>query len=80
MSEQSRVQQTSRISRRELLVGAAGAALSLMTGASLNKARGQGAGQPNSKFNGVQIGAITYSFRSLPEKFTSRTPKTLGRG
>ena len=23
-------------------------------------------GKPNSKFNGVQIGTITYSFRSLP--------------
>jgi len=26
----------------------------------------RGAGKPNSSFNGVQIGAITYSFRSMP--------------
>ena len=26
----------------------------------------KGAGKPNSKFNGVQIGAITYSYRQLP--------------
>jgi sugar phosphate isomerase/epimerase len=66
MNEQSIIQPASRISRRELLVGAAGASLSLIAGSSLSNARGQGAGLPNSKFNGVQIGAITYSFRSLP--------------
>jgi sugar phosphate isomerase/epimerase len=27
---------------------------------------GEKAGKPNSKFNGVQIGAITYSFRGMP--------------
>ena len=27
---------------------------------------GMSASKPNSKFNGVQIGAITYSFRSMP--------------
>jgi sugar phosphate isomerase/epimerase len=27
---------------------------------------GRGAAKPNSKFNGVQIGVITYSFRALP--------------
>lgn len=64
MHEQINPPSTSRISRRELLAGAAGASLSLMAGTALSQ--GQTAGKPNSKFNGVQIGAITYSFRSLP--------------
>ncbi|MBZ0257289.1 sugar phosphate isomerase/epimerase [bacterium] len=47
--------------RRFLETGAAGAA-ALMINPSLALA----AGKPNSKFNGVQIGTITYSYRSLP--------------
>jgi len=31
-----------------------------------SQASGEGASGPDSKFNGVQIGAITYSYRSLP--------------
>lgn len=51
------------LSRRAFLGGAATlAASSLITG----RARGQSAAKPNSKFNGVQIGVITYSYRSLP--------------
>jgi len=66
MNEQSSIQASSRLSRRELLAGAAGASLSLIAGSALSRASAQAAARPNSKFNGVQIGAITYSFRSLP--------------
>jgi sugar phosphate isomerase/epimerase len=56
-------------SRRQFL----GAAALALTGAVLAPTPTFGApallkrlGKPNSKFNGVQIGVITYSFRSLP--------------
>jgi sugar phosphate isomerase/epimerase len=56
-------------SRRRFL----GTAAMAITGAALIPASGFGApailknlGKPNSKFNGVQIGTITYSFRSMP--------------
>jgi sugar phosphate isomerase/epimerase len=56
-------QNTSILSRRDFMVGAAAVAAS----ASLsNYALGRSSGKPNSNFGGVQIGAITYSFRSLP--------------
>jgi len=64
MNEQSMIQTPSGISRRELLAGAAGASLSLMAGSTF--VWGQAGDKLNSQFNGVQIGAITYSFRSLP--------------
>ncbi len=55
-------QQNATISRRELLGGAAA-----MAAATLIPRQVFGrAGKPDSNFNGVQIGAITYSFRSLP--------------
>lgn len=57
------------LSRREFL-GTAAATVSGLALAS-NSVFGapsiiRNLGKPNSKFNGVQIGAITYSFRSLP--------------
>jgi sugar phosphate isomerase/epimerase len=55
------------MSRRELLGSAAAvAALSTMPSGVLSGAGSQPAGKPNSNFNGVQIGAITYSFRGMP--------------
>ena len=66
MNEQIIIPAAPRLSRRELLAGAAGASLSLIAGPALSNARAQVAERPNSKFNGVQIGAITYSFRSMP--------------
>ena len=55
------------MSRRELLGSAAAvAALTIVPNDLLRGAGGQTAGKPNSNFNGVQIGAITYSFRSMP--------------
>jgi sugar phosphate isomerase/epimerase len=57
------------LSRRQFL----GAAALTLTGAALAPIPTFGAptfiqnlGKPNSRFNGVQIGVITYSFRSLP--------------
>ena len=50
------------LSRRGFIRGAAALAAS---GVVSPLAMGAGA-KPNSKFNGVQIGAITYSFRSMP--------------
>ena len=49
------------ISRRALLSTAAAA-----TAASVLPGRALAAGKPDSNFDGVQIGTITYSFRSLP--------------
>ncbi|MBW7990459.1 MAG: sugar phosphate isomerase/epimerase [Planctomycetes bacterium] len=55
------------ISRRELMGGAAAiAASTIMSRYALGGSGGQVGSKPNSKFNGVQIGAITYSFRSMP--------------
>jgi sugar phosphate isomerase/epimerase len=63
MNEQSRM----TISRRAFMGGAAAiAASTMMPGYALAGAKERKAGKPNSKFNGVQIGAITYSFRSMP--------------
>jgi sugar phosphate isomerase/epimerase len=51
------------LSRRTFIGGAAAlAASSMIPGRALAAA----AAKPDSKFNGVQIGVITYSFRSLP--------------
>ncbi|HEY0740727.1 MAG TPA: sugar phosphate isomerase/epimerase [Chryseosolibacter sp.] len=59
----------SPISRRSFVLKSATAASGLLLAAnSINgfPAILKSFGKPNSKFNGVQIGAITYSFRSLP--------------
>jgi len=45
---------------------AAIAASTIMSRYTLSSAVGMGTSKPNSNFNGVQIGAITYSFRSMP--------------
>jgi sugar phosphate isomerase/epimerase len=57
------------VSRREFI----GKSTLALTGLALGSHAAFGApailknwGKPNSKFNGVQLGAITYSFRSLP--------------
>jgi hypothetical protein len=52
------------ISRRAFMGGAA--ALAASAAMSRYAFGGMSASKPNSKFNGVQIGAITYSFRSMP--------------
>ena len=63
MKEQSKV----TISRRGFMGGAAAiAASTIMSRYALGSSGAPGAGKPNSNFNGVQIGAITYSFRSMP--------------
>ncbi len=71
MNEQGKV----TVSRREFMGGAAALAASAIMsqyavagpgGGKASKPATRTAGKPNSKFNGVQIGAITYSFRSMP--------------
>jgi len=55
------------ISRRGFMGGAAAiAASTIKSRYALSSAAGMGMSRPNSNFNGVQIGAITYSFRSMP--------------
>ena len=49
------------LSRRDFMSGAAALAATTMM-----SRYARAASKPNSKFNGVQIGAITYSFRSMP--------------
>lgn len=51
----------SKLSRRSFIGGAAALAAS-----ALLPRRAAAADGPNSNFNGVQIGAITYSYRSMP--------------
>ena len=55
------------VSRREFMGSAAAVAASAMMSRYVLAGSGGGsAGKPNSNFNGVQIGAITYSFRGMP--------------
>jgi sugar phosphate isomerase/epimerase len=60
MNEQNEV----TVSRRRFMGGAA--VLAASTIMSRYALAGAGASKPNSKFNGVQIGTITYSYRSMP--------------
>lgn len=56
-----------KISRREFVSATAVlAASSMMSRYVLAGSSGGSAGKPNSSFNGVQIGTITYSFRGMP--------------
>lgn len=55
--------QTMTLSRRTFLGGAAAVAASSMIRGAASAAPAAG---PDSNFNGVQIGVITYSYRSLP--------------
>jgi sugar phosphate isomerase/epimerase len=67
MRDQERTQEQRMMSRRELLGGAAAvAALTVAPNGVLRGAASGSAGKPNSNFGGVQIGAITYSFRGMP--------------
>jgi sugar phosphate isomerase/epimerase len=60
-------QDKSTVSRREFMgTAAALAASAMMSRYAMGRSGGPRAGRPNSNFNGVQIGAITYSFRSMP--------------
>jgi sugar phosphate isomerase/epimerase len=55
------------VSRRGFMGGAAAlGASAMMSRYVLAGSDGRSAGKPNSNFNGVQIGAITYSFRDMP--------------
>jgi len=63
MKEQSNV----TISRRQFIGGAAAIAASTIMSRYAPGSSGEpGASKPNSNFNGVQIGAITYSYRGMP--------------
>lgn len=55
--------QDTAFTRRTFLGGAAALATSTMIP---NRLRAEEAAKPNSNFGGVQIGVITYSFRSMP--------------
>jgi len=56
-----------KVSRREFMSSAASfAASAMMSRYVLAGSDGRSAGKPNSNFNGVQIGTITYSFRAMP--------------
>ena len=63
MNEQSET----TVSRRGFMVSTAALAASAMMSRYVLAGSGsRSAGKPNSNFNGVQIGAITYSWRSMP--------------
>lgn len=68
MRDLKRTKEQSAMSRRELLGGAAAVAALAMTPGALRVAAGQPAAKPDSQFNGVQIGTITYSYRDMPGK------------
>lgn len=61
--------QNGQINRRRFIgIGAAAAVYSIVPHFVRGNAYGLGMGNPDSTFRGVIIGAITYSFRSLPGK------------
>ena len=67
MSKQEK--QNRQINRRRFIgIGTAAAAYSFMPRFVRGNAHGLGMQKPDSIFGGVKIGAITYSFRSLPGK------------
>lgn len=53
-------------SRRQFLINGSLASLGVLWASQAAVSSALFAGKPNSKFGGVQIGAITYSFRSMP--------------
>jgi sugar phosphate isomerase/epimerase len=53
-------------SRRQFLINGSLASLGVIWASQAAVSSALFAGKPNSKFGGVQIGAITYSFRSMP--------------
>ena len=53
-------------SRRQFLTNGSLASLGVLWASQAAVSSTFFAGKPNSKFGGVQIGAITYSFRSMP--------------
>ena len=61
-----KTQNRSTLSRRNFIGAAAAVAASTVVPQSVLGGIGGQTQKPNSKFNGVQIGAITYSFRSMP--------------
>jgi sugar phosphate isomerase/epimerase len=61
---------TTRNSRRDFLQKTSFASIALLVGGKTSFANSFFAGKPNSKINGVQVGAITYSFRSMPGSAT----------
>jgi sugar phosphate isomerase/epimerase len=56
----------SQVSRRQFLGSAAAMSVLPVHSVLSNPMPGSAAGKPNSKFGGVQVGAITYSWRSMP--------------
>lgn len=54
------------LTRREFIGRTAASAVGMSILPSIFSCSSPGAGKPNSKFGGVQIGAITYSWRSMP--------------
>jgi len=66
--------QNGQINRRRFIgIGAAAAAYSLMPQFARGNAYRIGMEKPDSVFGGVTIGAITYSYRSLPGKNAEET-------
>ena len=59
---------------------AAIAASTIMSQYAIGGARSTGMSRPNSNFNGVQIGAITYSFRGLPSSAEDTLKYTVQSG
>jgi len=56
------------ISRRKFIGTTVAASTAFALGSLNYSCKGSSAGKPNSRFGGVQIGAITYSWRSMPSK------------
>jgi len=66
MRDQGRMNEQQMMSRRELLGSAAtAAAIGIVPSHVLGAAGAPAAAKPNSVFNGVRIGTITYSFRGV---------------
>ncbi|SDD37736.1 sugar phosphate isomerase/epimerase family protein [Niabella drilacis] len=71
--------QSGRVSRRDFLKKGSIASLGLLTTPSLLRSADLFRG-PGSKFSGVQIGVITYSFRSMPGSLQEVLQHTINSG
>jgi len=74
-------EKNSLLSRRSFLIRGSAATMGFLLSKSSAWANsGESAGKPNSRFFGVQIGVITYSYRSMPQDIRQLLQYTIESG